>query len=114
SDRGGVNNSAVALIAKSRGIAPKDLKIIVTNGASESVTNLLGGHIDVMSQLQNSAIPHQHSGAMRILCVTSANRADIIPDVPTCKEEGFDVVLANWTVVIGSKSMTEDQVKGWE
>lgn len=114
SDRGGVNHGAVALLAKERGINPNQLKIVIFSGGAESVTNLLGGHIDAMSQLQNNAIPHHQSGAMRILCLTSDQRAQAVPDVPTCKEEGFDVVMTNWTVVIGPKSLTEEQVKGWE
>jgi putative tricarboxylic transport membrane protein len=114
SDRGGVNHSGIALLAKAVGIDPKALKIVVFGGGAESVTNLLGGHIDAMSQLQNNAIPHHQAGTMRILCVTSAERAASVPDVPTCKEEGFDVVTNNWTIVIGPKNMTPEQVAGWE
>jgi putative tricarboxylic transport membrane protein len=114
SDRGGVNHGAVALLAKARGIDPNKLKVVIFAGGSESVTNLLGGHIDAMSQLQNNAIPHHQAGTMRILCLTSEERAPSVPDVPTCKEGGFDVVMNNWTIVIGPKSMTDEQVKGWE
>lgn len=115
SDRGGTNHSGIALLAKAEGIDPKKLKIVVFGGGSESVTNLLGGHIDAMSQLQNNAIPHHQAGTMRILCVTSAERAAAVPDVPTCKEEGYaDVVTSNWTVVIGPKNMTPEQIAGWE
>ena len=114
SDRGGTNHSGIALLAKAEGIDPKLLKIVVFGGGAESVTNLLGGHIDAMSQLQNNSISHHQAGTMRILCLTSAERAAAVPDVPTCKEEGYDVVTNNWTVVIGPKNMTPGQIAGWE
>lgn len=114
SDRGGTNHSGIALLAKAEGIDPKKLKIVVFGGGAESVTNLLGGHIDAMSQLQNNAIPHHQAGTMRILCVTSSERAEAVPDVPTCREAGYDVVTNNWTIVIGPKDMTPEQIAGWE
>ncbi|RUM96494.1 tripartite tricarboxylate transporter substrate binding protein [Pseudaminobacter arsenicus] len=114
SDRGGTNHSGIALLAKAKGIDAKQLKIVIFGGGAESVTNLLGGHIDAMSQLQNNAIPHHQAGTMRILCLTSAERAASVPDVPTCKEEGYDVIANNWTVVLGPKDMTPEQIAGWE
>lgn len=114
SDRGGTNHSGIALLAKARGIDAKKLKIVIFGGGAESVTNLLGGHIDAMSQLQNNAIPHHQAGTMRILCLTSAERAASVPDVPTCKEAGYDVITNNWTVVLGPKEMTPEQIAGWE
>jgi putative tricarboxylic transport membrane protein len=114
SDRGGTNHSGIALLAKAKGIDAKKLKIVIFGGGAESVTNLLGGHIDGMSQLQNNAIPHHQAGTMRILCLTSAERAASVPDVPTCKEEGYDVITNNWTVVLGPKDMTPEQIAGWE
>jgi putative tricarboxylic transport membrane protein len=114
SDRGGTNHSGIALLAKAEGIDVKKLKIVIFGGGAESVTNLLGGHIDAMSQLQNNAIPHHQAGTMRILCLTSAERAASVPNVPTCKEEGYDVIANNWTVVLGPKEMTPEQIAGWE
>jgi putative tricarboxylic transport membrane protein len=111
---GGTNHFAVALLAKSVGIDPKKLKLLVFGGGAESVTNLLGGHISAMSQLVNNSIPHHKAGTMRILCITTAKRSPQIPDVPTCSEQAPNVVLEGWTVLVGPKKMTPAQVAGWE
>jgi hypothetical protein len=58
STRGATNHFAMALLAKAAGIDPARLKIVVFGGGAESVANLLGGHIDAMSQAINNAIPH--------------------------------------------------------
>ena len=111
---GGTNHFAVALLAKSVGIDPKKLKLLVFGGGAESVTNLLGGHISAMSQLVNNSIPHHKAGTMRILCITTAKRSPQIPDVPTCSEQAPNLVLEGWTVLVGPKKMTPAQVAGWE
>ena len=111
---GGTNHCAIALLAKSVGMDPKKLKLLVFGGGAESVTNLLGGHISAMSQLANNSIPHHKAGTMRILCITTTKRSSEIPDVPTCSEQGSNVVMEGWTVLVGPKKMTPAQVAGWE
>ena len=63
---GAVNHFTMALLAKAAGIDPKKLKILVFGGGAESVTNLLGGHIDAMAQAVNNALPFYQAGKMRI------------------------------------------------
>jgi putative tricarboxylic transport membrane protein len=114
STRGAINHFTVAVLAKTAGVDPNKLKILVFGGGAESVTNLLGGHIDAMSQAINNAIPHQKAGTMRILAISAPKRSPDLPDVPTFREQGFDVVLDGWTIFVGPKGMTPSQVAYWE
>jgi putative tricarboxylic transport membrane protein len=111
---GGTNHFGIALLAKSAGIDPKKLKLLVFGGGAESTTNLLGGHINAMSQLANNAIPYHKAGSMRILCITTAKRSSTIPDVPTCSEQGHNVVMEGWTILVGPKNLAPAQVAAWE
>jgi tripartite-type tricarboxylate transporter receptor subunit TctC len=58
-------------------------------GAIPALSDLLGGHIELLF----SAIPNVHShvsgGTVRALAVTSAKRSQLLPDVPTVAEAGF-------------------------
>src|SRR5262245_8153463 len=58
-------------------------------GAIPALSDLLGGHIELLF----SAIPNVHShigaGTVRALAVTSAKRSQLVPDVPTVAESGF-------------------------
>lgn len=114
STRGAVNHFTMALLAKTAGLDPNKLKILVFGGGAESVTNLLGGHIDAMSQAINNAIPHHKAGTMRILALSTAQRSPDLPGVPTFREQGFDVLLDGWTVFVGPKGMTPAQIAYWE
>jgi putative tricarboxylic transport membrane protein len=114
STRGAINHFAMALLAKAAGTDPNKLKILVFGGGAESVTNLLGGHIDAMSQAINNAIPHHKAGKMRILAISLPTRSPDLPDVPTFREQGFDVVIGGWTAFVGPKAMTPAQIAYWE
>jgi putative tricarboxylic transport membrane protein len=114
STRGAVNHFMIALLAKTAKVDPKQLKILVFGGGAESVTNLLGGHIDAMVQAVNNPIPHYRAGKMRILCVSTPRRSTSLPDVPTCREQGHDVVIDGWTIFVGPRNLTPAQVAYWE
>ena len=114
STRGATNHFTMAVLAKAAGLDPNKLKILVFGGGAESVTNLLGGHIDAMSQAINNAIPHHNAGTMRILALSTPKRSPDLPNVPTFREQGFDVVLDGWTAFVGPKGMTAPQVAYWE
>jgi len=114
STRGAINHFTIARLAKTGGIDPRQLKILVFGGGAESVTNLLGGHIDAMVQAVNNAIPHHKTGKMRILGLSTPQRASGLPDVPTFREQGYDVVMEGWTAFVGPKGLTPAQVAYWE
>lgn len=63
-------------------------------GGGEVVTNLIGGNVDVGLIKPAVVKPQIDSGELRPLVVLSAKRQDAFPDVPTARELGFDVVLA--------------------
>ena len=57
------------------------------------MTNLIGGHIQVMMFAFSTLMPHVKSGKVRALAATSASRSRFAPDLPTVSETvpGFSV-----------------------
>nr|WP_314557974.1 tripartite tricarboxylate transporter substrate binding protein [uncultured Pseudomonas sp.] len=105
-----------ALIAKAAGINPKDLRYVALEGGGEIATSLLGGHIQVGSTDISDSMPHVESGNMRLLAVFSDQRLDdpAMKDIPTAKEQGYDIV---WPVVRGfyvGPKVTDDQYSWWK
>ena len=69
-------------------------------GSSPALTDLIGGHVDVMFDNVPSAAPLAESGKVRALAVTSQARSALAPDVPTVAETavpGFD--SASWIAI---------------
>jgi putative tricarboxylic transport membrane protein len=114
STRGGPSHMMVVQLAKLAGADPRKLKVVTFGGSAESITNLLGGHIEVISSSVDALVPHHKAGAMRILGVATAERAAALPNVPTFRSQGYDVVMGNWTAIMGPRGLVPAQVAYWE
>lgn len=85
------------------------LNAIPYNGASEAIPAVLGHHTDVTMVTPGEAIAQLRSGQLKALGVMSEERIQYIPDVPTLKEQGIDVVTGTWRG-IGAPKDTPDAV----
>jgi putative tricarboxylic transport membrane protein len=79
-------------------------------GFAPTVTALLGGEIDSATVPIPDAIEHHRAGKLKILGVSATERHYLAPDVPTFKEQGFDVVVGSWRCLVGPKGMPADRV----
>jgi len=55
-------------------------------GAGPALTDLLGGQVQVYFTPMSAAIEYIRTGKLRALAVTTANRSEALPDVPTVSE----------------------------
>src|SRR5690554_618210 len=110
---GGVDHIALALLAQKGDVPVSRLNYIPQAGGADTVTGIVNGTLKAglsgISEFQQFA----ESGRIRILAVTSADRLEAAPDVPTFKESGFDVEIANWRGVLGAIDMPEDNYRLW-
>ena len=103
-----------ALTARAAGADPKKLKLVIFQGG-ELMTAGLGGHVDVITTVSSNLLPHVQGGKLRMLGISSARRlAGPLAQVPTLKEQGVDVVLANWQGVFGPPKLTPAQIAYWD
>ncbi len=115
STMGGASHMGLGRAYKAIGGDPKRLKAVAFTGSAESVTALLGGHIDAMIGAINNVVPQVEAGKMRALAVTSARGLQGgFATVPTLRDLGLDVVQTGWTVVIAPRALTPAQVRYWE
>jgi len=85
------------------------LNAIPYNGSSEAIPAVLGGHTAVTMVTPGEAIAQLRSGQLKALGVMSEKRIDFIPEVPTLKEQGVDVVTGTWRG-IGAPKDTPDAI----
>ena len=64
-----------------------------SGGTGEAITALLGGHVDSITGLPADTYEYYRSGDLRLLAVEGESRLDTLPDVPTMKECGYDIVI---------------------
>lgn len=112
---GNTNHIAAGLAAKAAGGDAKKLKVVVFGSGGESMTALLGGHVGVVATPSANSIPHLQAGRMRVLAIASPARLEgALAAVPTWREQGANIVVANWRPVIGPKGWPAPQVAYWE
>jgi putative tricarboxylic transport membrane protein len=106
---------AIALAAKANGVDPKRLKTVVFKSGGDSITALLGGHIDVMLSTTAAPVAQMRAGKVRILAVASPSRlAGDLAEVPTLREQGTNVVFSNWRGLVGPRGLSAAQIAYWE
>lgn len=112
---GGSSHISAGLVAKAAGLEARRLKVVVFTSGGDTMTAVLGGHIDIAVASVAASVPHMQSGKMRAIGVPSPQRlGGPAAQVPTWREQGFDAVFTNWRAVIGPKGLTADQVTYWE
>lgn len=93
SGNGAIWHLAAAGLAETAGT---EFKHVAYDGAAGAITDLLGGHIDAVAVSYAEVASYVESGDLKVLAVMSNDRLASIPDVPTCKESGYDAVLGTW------------------
>lgn len=112
---GSHNHIAAGLLMKSIGGNPKDLKVVAYKGSADAITNVLGGHIDLVTTAGGNAAGHVAAGLMRVVGVAAPQRfADALAGVPTWKELGVDLVYGGFRSIVGPKGLAPEQVAFWE
>ncbi len=63
-------------------------------GIAGALTDVMGGHAQLMFATVPSVRTHAQAGKLRLLAVTGAQRSSQIPEVPTFREQGFEAMDA--------------------
>jgi tripartite-type tricarboxylate transporter receptor subunit TctC len=79
-------------------------------GGAPSVTALLGGHVDALAGATADALPHKASGAFRVLGVAAEQPDKSMPEIPTMKSQGYDVIAASWTGIVAPAGTPQNVV----
>lgn len=115
SARGNNSHLSIGLAAKAAGVDLKQLKAVIFKSGGESLTSLLGGHVDVGVNPIATAISHILAGRLRVLAVTSSQRmGGPLANVPTWKEQGADFTYGSWRVAFGPRDIGQAQIAFWE
>lgn len=105
--RGGMDHLVPAMAIKAAGGNPLKLMYIPYDAGGKAMAGLLSGDTQVLATGFGEAIGLAKQGEVRILAVTAEERLVVAPDVPTIKEQGYDMTFANWRGFFGAPGMKD-------
>ncbi len=108
--RGSTEHIAAAMLAREVGVDPAKINYVAFRGGGEATAAILGGNVTVGGSGYSEFQPHIESKKMRGIAVTAPARLKGI-DIPTLKEQGFNVEIGNWRGVYGAPGITAEQRK---
>jgi len=95
---GAVSHLGLELFQSAAGIK---LTAVPYRGASQAITDILGGTLDGLMGDVPTVLGQVQAGKLKALAATSTQRSDIFPDVPSFVEQGFVGTVADqWAGVL--------------
>ncbi|MCO4054003.1 MAG: tripartite tricarboxylate transporter substrate binding protein BugD [Bosea sp.] len=89
------SNSHLCIILMSQAVGAKPTQVAY-RGTGPAMNDLVGGQVDALCDQSTTAVPQVQGGKIRAYAVTSAERLDVIKDVPTSREAGTPVEMTIW------------------
>jgi tripartite-type tricarboxylate transporter receptor subunit TctC len=79
-----------------KSLAKIDIVHVPYRSSGPALTDLMSGQVQLMFDSMPASLPHVKAGKLRALAVTSAQRVDALPDVPTVSETVPGYVISGW------------------
>ncbi|MGI9258888.1 MAG: Bug family tripartite tricarboxylate transporter substrate binding protein [Gammaproteobacteria bacterium] len=89
-------------------VAAVDAAIVSHEGGGDLMINVLNGTLDIGVGEAQEIRSQIDAGRLRVLAVFGAERMTELPDVPTVRETGFDIVLRKFRGLAGPRGLPDD------
>ncbi len=112
---GGYDHIKPMLVAQAAGVEDvTKLKYVAFSGGGEAMTGLLSGSVQALSGDLSEMLGFLESGDIRIVAILSPERLSGHPDIPTAKEQGYDVIGANWRGLYMPAGASDEAKEFWK
>jgi putative tricarboxylic transport membrane protein len=89
------------------------VKYIGVDGGADAITQTVGGFTQAMTGDMSEVVGFMKSGEVRALAVLTDERVPGFDDIPTAKEQGYDVVAVNWRGLYAPKGISDADFQKW-
>jgi putative tricarboxylic transport membrane protein len=108
--RGSTEHIAAAMLAREVGVDATKVNYVPFRGGGEATAAILGNNVSVGGSGYSEFQQYIETGKMRAIAVTAPARIKGI-NIPTMKEQGYNVEIGNWRGVYGAPGITPAQSK---
>jgi putative tricarboxylic transport membrane protein len=89
------------------------VKYIGVDGGADAITQTVGGFTQAMTGDMSEIVGFVKAGEVRVLAVLTEERVPGFEDIPTAKEQGYDVVAVNWRGLFIPKGVSDETFNMW-
>jgi len=107
--RGSMDHLIGALAFQAAGANPNDVIYVPYDAGGKALAGLLSGETQILSTGLGEVMGARDQ--VRIIGITAPSRVSDAPEVPTLKEQGFDVQFVNWRGFFGPPNMSNADKK---
>jgi tripartite-type tricarboxylate transporter receptor subunit TctC len=108
---GGVATSTHLMIELLRLRAGVQITHVPYRGTGAAIPDLLSGQVQAMIQAMATAGPMITNGQIRAIGVAAERRTPELPDAPTLREQGVDLVASFWWGVLGPAGLPTEMTE---
>lgn len=111
---GGFDHLKALMVLQRAGVSDiTKIKYLNFSGGADAITRTIGGFTQAMTGDMSEIVGFLKSGDIRVLAVLADERVPGFENIPTAKEQGFDVVAVNWRGLYIPKGVSDDTFKMW-
>ncbi len=111
---GGFDHLKPLMILKEAGFTDiTAVKYIGVDGGADAITQTVGGFTQAMTGDMSEVVSFLANGDIRVVAVLTDERVPGFDDIPTAKEQGYDVVAVNWRGLYVPKGVSDDTFNSW-
>ncbi len=111
---GGFDHLKPLQILKAAGLEDiTQIKYIGVDGGADAITQTVGGFTQAMTGDMSEIVGFIEAGEVRVLAVLTEERVPGFEDIPTAREQGYDVVAVNWRGLYVPKDISDEEFQVW-
>jgi len=111
---GGFDHMKPLMILQKAGFTDiRKIKYIGVDGGADAITQTIGGFTQAMTGDMSEVVSFLSNGDIRVIAVLTDERVPGFDDIPTAKEQGYDVVAVNWRGLYVPKGISDERFDEW-
>ena len=111
---GGFDHMKPLMVLKEGGFTDiTKVKYIGVDGGADAITQTVGGFTQAMTGDMSEVVSFLNNGDIRVIAVLTDERVPGFEDIPTAKEQGYDVVAVNWRGLYVPKGISDARFDEW-
>ncbi|MCV3271547.1 Bug family tripartite tricarboxylate transporter substrate binding protein [Roseobacter sinensis] len=111
---GGFDHMKPLMILQEAGFTDiTSVKYIGVDGGADAITQTVGGFTQAMTGDMSEIVSFLANGDIRVIAVLTEERVPGFEDIPTAKEQGYDVVAVNWRGLYVPKGISDEKFDEW-